>query len=94
MAIKVADGYACSYCGKVYPRDSWADSCADKHDLIYVQISREDLNRLIQFLFTGEPNLITPNLYRRLRRYAKLKTSPDEDTILSGVPASDSNRSR
>ncbi len=92
MAIKLdVAKYECSYCGKIYSSPSHADSCRDHHDLIYVQIAREDLMRLIQYIYTQEPNLITPNIVRRLRRYAKLKGSPTEDKDLSSVLEDDTD---
>lgn len=83
MAIKKSNGkYACSYCHKEYALPTQADICRDGHDLVYVQLSREDVVRLLQFIATGEYKLLRPSLIRDLRRYARIKIKADEETYL------------
>lgn len=92
MAIFKEKGkYLCSYCGKSFPRPLLADSCRESHDLVYIQMSRENLMRLIQFLYTQERSLLNPIIIRDLKRHAKIKTSRDEDAYLSSMLESDSD---
>jgi len=68
MAIKSGGKYLCSYCYKPYTDPTKADSCRDNHDLIYVQISREDLARLMQFILTKDEEVLTESLVRSLKK--------------------------
>ncbi len=69
MAIKNREGkWICSYCLKEYSDATKADTCRENHDLIYLQISRDDLNRLINFLFIQDPKLITERLVKNLQQ--------------------------
>lgn len=71
MANKVKGGYECGYCRKFYTDPIDADKCKEGHDLIYVAISREDLSRLINFIYTGESGLVTETLLNTLSRYLR-----------------------
>lgn len=82
MAIKAKDKWACSYCGKQFKRSMDADLCRDNHDLVYVMLSKNDLNRLVQFIFLRDEELLTPTLVKSLRFYLKGNDKND----LSPVP--------
>ena len=69
MAVKVYNGYACGYCGKVYTDATKADVCRDEHALIYVPLSVTDLNRLLNFIHTKNEEYLTPTLMSTLQRY-------------------------
>jgi hypothetical protein len=71
MAYKTKTGFSCSYCGKNYTTDILADSCRDRHELVYVQLSRTDLNRLINFIMLKDDSLITETLMKTLKRCAR-----------------------
>ena len=72
MAIKKKDNlWLCSYCGKEFSTEFKADKCRDDHELIYVPISKTDLNRLVNFLFLRDETLLTPTLTNTLTRYLK-----------------------
>lgn len=71
MAIKVKDGYECGYCNKFYTNPVDADKCKDGHQLIYISMSQQDLNRLIMFIYTKEDELIDDKLLSRLKQYLK-----------------------
>jgi hypothetical protein len=74
MAEKTLDGkYRCTYCGKIYSQPVMADACLEKHDLIYVPISRPDLGRLIQFIHLKQDTLLTESLLKSLLKYNTLK---------------------
>mgnify|MGYP005840859059 CR=1 FL=1 len=65
--------YKCRYCQKPYDKEEDAIQCYYSHDIQFVPISREDLNRLLMFIFTKEDDLITPTLYRTLQVYFEAK---------------------
>ena len=71
MAIKTAKGYKCGYCGKLYVTSPEADRCKDSHELIYVALSKDDLNRLVNFLFIRDEKLLTETLITTLQKYLK-----------------------
>lgn len=68
MAIKTETGWKCSYCSKQYTDPIKADTCREEHDLVYVQLPRSDLNRLINFIFTKEDRLLTENITKTLQK--------------------------
>lgn len=72
MTLKTNQGkYKCSYCGKEYQELTDATSCLDSHDILYVQLSRVDLNRLIQFIMLKNDELLTPTLMKSLYKYMR-----------------------
>lgn len=72
MAIKVRPGnWACGVCKKVYPDPIQADLCRDSHGVIYVPFTKEELNRLINFIYTKEEALLTPALVDKLSKYLR-----------------------
>jgi len=59
--------YKCKYCGKEFKKDMALLSHEfKKHDIIYIRISKSDLNRLLQFIITKEDNLLTRSLLESL----------------------------
>lgn len=70
MPIKTNTGWKCNICGMEHARDIDALSCEQSHEVIYVPIKREDLFRLVQFLYTGDMSLITEELMSTLRKYS------------------------
>lgn len=70
MAIKDKDGkgYFCSYCGKKYSHSQEADQCRDSHDLVYIALTKEDLNRLLSFIQLKNEELLTESLMRALTK--------------------------
>jgi hypothetical protein len=76
MAKKLSKGhYQCKYCGKIFYNELLATSCEQGHDLIYVPLTREDIQRLMQFMVTGESELLTESLVKTLQKYSRnLKT--------------------
>ncbi len=69
MALRQGNKYKCSYCGTLYTHEQQADACRDKHELIYLPISKADLNRLVNFLYLKYDDLLTPTLIRVLTQY-------------------------
>jgi len=64
------DKNRCFYCQKYYENPDNARKCEKGHDVIYVPILREDLNRLLNFIATGDRQLLNERLSRTLFRYA------------------------
>lgn len=74
MAIKTKTGYACGYCKKIYNGSTGmadADKCKDSHKLIYIQISAEDLQRLLMFIFSKNDNVLGEDIVTRLQSYLR-----------------------
>lgn len=68
MAIKTVSGkFKCSYCGKVFPQSEKADNCRQNHDLVYLQLAREDVANLLQFIYFKDERLLNPRVVRILR---------------------------
>jgi len=61
----------CFYCNKDYSNPEKARKCENEHDVLFVPILREDLNRLINYIATGDRKLLTERLSKVLFRYAR-----------------------
>lgn len=72
MAQTLADGtFACSVCGKVHYNVIQADACRDSHDMIYIPMSRTELNRLINAIMLDKVDIVPESLLTTLRKYAR-----------------------
>lgn len=69
MPIKTETGWKCSICELEHARDVYALSCEQSHEMIYVAFKREDLYRLVQFIYTGDFELLTDSLKKTLMNY-------------------------
>lgn len=80
MAIKLRNGkYACGYCKKEYADQVDAEICKDSHNLIYVAISKPDLQKLIMFIYNKDDTILPDSLVERLQSY--LRTSFDSELM-------------
>lgn len=79
MAIKTTDGYECGYCHRFYTNPIDADNCKNSHNLIYVAITREELNNLLSFIFLKEEALLSDRLVERLQGYLKNSLIEEEN---------------
>ena len=80
MAIRTYKGkYKCGYCGKIYDRDQEADTCKQSHNLLYLPLSAEDINRLHLYLYNGDENLLTESLIKQIKKYAKVASLKEKD---------------
>ena len=61
--------HKCLYCDKQYNTKDEARSCLDAHDIIYMPIARTDLNRLANFILTGNAKLLSEPLTRIIFKY-------------------------
>jgi len=59
----------CTYCHKWYPSEEKARDCEKEHDIIMVPFLAQDLNRLVNFIATGDRALLTESLSLTLFRY-------------------------
>ncbi|KKN45721.1 hypothetical protein LCGC14_0680390 [marine sediment metagenome] len=58
MAVKTKTGYKCFYCEKSFTHPEKADVCRDSHDLVYIPMSREDLNKLRNFIMIPDEKIL------------------------------------
>ena len=76
MAIEMRDGsYACSVCGTKHSTSARADGCRDSHQLLYVPMSKTELNRLLNAILTENFDLVPAHLLDTLRKYARLQVT-------------------
>ena len=90
MPVKIDDHtYACSFCQKVFAsadgrlfEDKYngnpemrATVCEQSHHIIYFPIVKEELQALIQFIYTKDDSLIKESLYKRMHRFLKGNTT-------------------
>lgn len=68
MAVQVGNKYACSFCEKLYADPSKADACRDSHNLVYIPFTRDEVNRLLQFIFMKDDALLTESVVKRLKK--------------------------
>lgn len=67
----------CFYCSKYFTDPEKARECELTHDVLFVPILREDLNRLINFIATGDRKLLTERLSKVLFRYVRAYIDDD-----------------
>lgn len=96
MAIQTKDGWKCSYCGKFHTHPELADSCRDGHDIVYVPIALDDLNRLIHFLYNPKHDLLEGTKVVQILRQAlrkknaeKLTSGQEENTDMFSLRGED-----
>lgn len=63
--------YVCMYCGKEYTNYQSRDKCLDSHDLIYVPIPKGDLNRLLNYIISGNTAYLTEEMVEHLFKYVR-----------------------
>lgn len=75
MTIKneITGKYTCIGCKKEYEHPQEADACRDSHNLIYIAMSKEDLNRLLMFIQIKDDDLLTESLIGSLYRHRAYK---------------------
>lgn len=65
------DSNICFYCKTLHTTPEKARECENEHDVIFVPILKEDLNRLLNFIATGDRALLTERLSKTLFRYTR-----------------------
>jgi hypothetical protein len=63
------NSWECKYCHKIYKLELIALGCENSHGIVYVPIRKEDLQRLIQFIYTKDERLLTETLMETLMAY-------------------------
>lgn len=56
----------CRYCYKFHSSEEKARECENSHDVVFLPLLREDLNRLVNYIATGETALLTERLSKTL----------------------------
>lgn len=70
MAIKLPDGtFACPICHLIHPTLTRADMCRDAHNMLYFPISKDELNRLLIAIHTGDMSVLSDSLLDRMESY-------------------------
>jgi hypothetical protein len=78
MAEKIADGlWKCTYCEREFNNSAKADACFEDHNLILLPIAKEDIKRLITFIYVGDPEILPQRLIKTLMKFNSL-TSKNE----------------
>lgn len=76
MAKKLRNGkFACSVCGFEYSSAPHADGCRDSHQLLYIPVSKTELNRLLNAIVLGDLDLIPEHLILTLQKYARFQVT-------------------
>lgn len=76
MAIKLRDGqFACSICGHKYSSSQHADGCRDSHELLYIPMSKTELNRLLNAIILEDFKLVPHHLLETLRKYSRYQVT-------------------
>lgn len=78
MAIKLSNGkYKCMFCEYTNSVGADVDGHTEReHDYFLVPLLREDLARLMQFIYVKDDALITERLYKTLQKYNNSKPKP------------------
>ena len=74
--------WRCSVCRLTYASATLAGSCEKAHDLIYVPMKRTDIDKLIQFIFTGGQSPLPEELVKSLMSFTRVKESVDDNEDL------------
>lgn len=67
MAIKQPDGtFNCGVCGMNYGIAAKADQCRDNHNLVYLPLTKDELNRLLMAMKLGDMSLVSESVFTRM----------------------------
>lgn len=73
MPLEVTElKWKCVHCGKEYKTSAIAKACEESHDFVFVKLTRLELKKLIQFLYTGDLKVLPPDLPERLANLDRL----------------------
>ena len=64
--------WLCVHCKKPYKTEQKAKDCERAHDFIYVKMTRIELKKLIEFIYTGRTGVLPGSLLQRLYDLDKL----------------------
>lgn len=69
MPKQIGQSFFCIECNTRYATERAAISCEENHNTIYVKFTREQLFKLIQFMYTGDMDLIRGDVQDTLMKY-------------------------
>jgi hypothetical protein len=69
MPKEIEEGFKCTICGDIFITENLAASCEDAHNFVLVKFSKFDLFNLVQYIYTGDDDLLTPSLMKTLLKY-------------------------
>lgn len=64
--------WLCVHCKKSHKTEQLAKDCERSHDFIYVKMTRIELKKLIEYIYTGETRALPSSLLQRLYDLDKL----------------------
>lgn len=67
--------YVCKFCGKAHTILSYAVSCEESHGYVYIPMTKEMVNRLLNFIYNKDDSLLEDNIGQAtiniLKRYTR-----------------------
>jgi hypothetical protein len=81
MQLTDTGTYKCMYCGVEHPNPLMAAACEKTHNVLYMPVHKEDLVKLVQFIYTGEAKLIPERLYKTIMKYVRMKVTNDTEEL-------------
>lgn len=70
--------YNCPYCKKSFTNPQDAFACFRSHDIVYVMLTRSDLQTLIRFIYSGDRSLLTDSLVESILSYNRYNKKDSE----------------
>jgi hypothetical protein len=77
MANKVGDRFVCSECGLDYPDPLKADACRNSHNMVYLALTRTELNRLVNAVFLQDLSVLPESVFEKLRKLQRAQVSKE-----------------
>lgn len=62
--------YRCPYCRKLFTDPIDAYNCFRGHDVVYIMLTRSDIQNLIRFIYSGDMSLLTDSLVDSILSYS------------------------
>ena len=78
MPVESLYTFECEICEKRFTNSSKgaaekaAQECERGHDMLYIQLERSELQRLLAFMVSGNYDYIPEGLYEKLNKYRSL----------------------
>jgi hypothetical protein len=63
--------FQCKVCKEIYETENRARDCEKAHDTVYIPFSREELFRLVQYIYSGDQSVIPESLTKKLIQYKR-----------------------
>lgn len=89
----MSEVYRCSICGKEYTRLLYKINCEKSHNVYYIPIFREDISKLLQFIYQNydpdEDQILPQRLMKVFTAIMKSRTPEDTDFSYHNLYESD-----